>query len=84
MNTQILTPWFSPSDKPVRRGVYKTKFYSTSGAMAWEGYSFWNGKQWRMQANTIDQAKAFSRRTSGVTQAKHWRGLAGVGEQGGE
>lgn len=65
-----LTKWFEPGTKPVRVGVYQTKFFSDD-----IGYSYWNGKEWCWQKDTLAEASK-NRVTFGSFQKKPWRGLA--------
>jgi hypothetical protein len=63
-----LTPWFPADQKPVRRGVYETKFEGHTG------YSRWTGSRWANQRPDAVMAQAAPR--VGAFQTKRWRGLA--------
>lgn len=65
-----LTDWFGPDVKPVRVGVYETKFrLSGSGSCSW--FCLWNGSYWGNSRGTPAQATVPS--CNGV-QNKSWRG----------
>lgn len=65
-----LTEWFSEDQKPVRHGVYPTRF--RCGSRWEEGYSRWNGA-WSQQYKSPVYANG------GICilarQDKQWRGL---------
>jgi len=67
-----LTPWFPAHIKPVRPGVYDTRF--RDGPKLVCGYSFWTGTQWSVQWWRVETATA-RRSTDGAIQDKEWRGL---------
>lgn len=71
MNVAKLTPWFPPSVKPARVGVYSV----VSAALPAKGYSFWNGERWSAQ---VDKASAAAKLKCirAIYQDKLWRGLA--------
>lgn len=66
-----LTPWYPPSVKPMRPGVYQTTFFPYC---VWlKLYSRWSGTCWFWQCpNKRDAATT----TKVGDQDKHWRGLA--------
>lgn len=70
-----LTPWFLPTKKPVRKGVYETK-YHLYGREFQHGYSYWDGKNWANSSSSIDSAYAIKDWLEGAIQEKNWRGLA--------
>ena len=68
-----MTPWFPSRIKPVRAGVYETKW---DCAGEWEhGFSYWDGFEW---ANGSESPEgAYQRRSwaGGAVQDKKWRGF---------
>jgi hypothetical protein len=62
-----LTPWFSHDLKPVRKGMYSTRF---SGHV---GFSYWNGRRWHNQGFNVQNAMRLD--AAGAIQRKEWRGL---------
>ena len=69
MSQPMLTGWFQPKAKPVRIGVYQTRFADL------EGFSHWNGRIWSLQQNDIEAAYAHKDDTELAVQDKQWRGL---------
>lgn len=69
MSAPKLTPWFPASVKPVRAGVYWTRLLGDGSR---GGYSFWNGRYWGNELDTIENAKRYG----GIGLSKEWRGLA--------
>lgn len=61
-----LTPWFPPSVKPARKGVYERDW-----AFA---FSYWNGMRWCVGCTTPDVAAGERERS--LYQDIQWRGLA--------
>ena len=74
MKEQELTPWFPPSVKPVRNGVY-LRMYGDGPA-----YSLWDGRFWQCGVrvdhyDAVDIAAAVPHVAS-PSQDLKWRGLA--------
>lgn len=67
------TPWFLPTETPVRVGVYKTKHRTADGKVI-EGYSCWlRTQKWSATCKT---AKSAAYETWGsAQQSKAWCGL---------
>ena len=63
------TKWFPHKIKPVREGVYETRYFGN-------GYSYWTGKKWGWEGGTPREAVVFLDR-GGAAQDKSWRGLLG-------
>lgn len=61
------TDWFPVKVKPVRPGVYETRYYA--GGLIWVGRSRWNGSRWSSQGGAMHYFTLFR-------QDKEWRGLA--------
>lgn len=70
MSQPMLTGWFQPQTKPLRPGVYQTRFAGR------EGYSHWNGRIWSLQQDDIETAYRQHQQTELAVQDKHWRGLS--------
>jgi len=67
------TPWFPSNIKPVRVGVYETKWYCVD---SWErGFSYWNGDQWTNGVDSPDRADFYKNWVRGAYQEKKWRGF---------
>lgn len=67
-----LTPWFPGHIKPVRPGVYQTRYRGST-----DGYSYWTGKRWSNQCLDIEFCHSHGDDwTYGAVQRKEWRGLA--------
>lgn len=69
MSKQKKTPWFPPSIKPVRKGVYETN--SENGGSP--GFNWWDGQSWLTTADTTQKAAA--RWDISCCQQIKWRGL---------
>lgn len=65
-----LTDWFPANVKPVREGVYATKFGRH------EGFSHWSGQVWSNQYRSIALLLTGGRDWGLGGQLKEWRGLA--------
>jgi hypothetical protein len=63
------TPWFPADVKPVRIGVYETRFGDNPRI---SGFSEWAG-EWSNQTSVNGGDNFFS---DGAIQKKEWRGLA--------
>ncbi len=70
-----LTDWFPANIKPVRPGVYKTRFYDGLRECV-DGYTYWTGADWAAQWNDVKTANRL-RTAHKAIQDKEWRGLAG-------
>jgi hypothetical protein len=75
MSAPKLTPWFPGNIKPVRPGVYETKWiYETGGsASSAGGFSRWTGSRWMDTGPDVEFAARII--TTGY-HSKQWRGLA--------
>ena len=73
MSKKKLTPWFNVNIKPVHIGVYETGFVDDEPYNYRMKYSYWNGKYWCNQCDSIEIANA--NKYIGH-QNKIWRGLA--------
>lgn len=69
-----LTPWFPTDVKPVRVGVYETRFQLQVADWSF-GYSYWDGTRWANAAGSVDSAHAIRDWFDGAIQEKQWRGL---------
>lgn len=65
----VLTGWFPPEVKPVRKGVYSVRWRGHTG------YSYWDGERWGWYQHTLHRANK-DRVSIGASQKKTWRGLA--------
>jgi hypothetical protein len=63
------TRWFPAETKPVRPGIYETRFD------AFHGYSFFNGEKWAVQRRSVAYAIDSSGNIEYSRQDKRWRGL---------
>lgn len=75
MSAQQLTLWHRPELKPVRVGVYGTKFMRIDELSEPQGYSFWNGRHWGYQSSSPDDAATPQYSGASRVQWKSWRGL---------
>ena len=71
----MATNWFKAKQKPVRIGVYPTRFTVISTGKVREGYTYWNGRAWNIQHETVENA-AKSISCFGACQNKEWWGFA--------
>ena len=66
-----LTPWFDGKlYKPVRPGVYQSRFFSDIGFRHWDGKTWGN---WFFRQN--DAARRKHRPAAGAGQTDDWRGI---------
>jgi len=63
----ILTDWYPPSIKPVRKGVYITR---KNGFIF---FQYWTGKFWNTRMGTIDGACLIKFRS--IHQDVEWKGI---------
>ncbi|QMV32438.1 hypothetical protein 8G_00044 [Ralstonia phage Hyacinthe] len=66
---KIFTPWFPHHTKPVRPGVYRTRFDGV------EGWSYFDGERWGWQVWVYHKAKP-AHISAYSLQEKEWFGLA--------
>lgn len=69
---QKLTDWFPADVKPVRKGVYATRYVGDSDS----GYSTWTGTHWGCEYFSFDYAKQYRDSDGRGHQDKNWRGLS--------
>jgi hypothetical protein len=65
------TAWFPAHIKPVRDGVYETRFLVKSCRQSLYGFSVWDGVQWSNQSNK----EAWCFFDAEARQDKEWRGV---------
>ncbi len=65
-----LTDWFPATTRPASPGVYERQVRLAP-------YSYWDGEQWNMSAQTPRRAAAFFGCAS-LKQDASWRGLTGI------
>jgi hypothetical protein len=70
-----LTPWYSSHIKPVRIGLYETRFDRINYGTWINGFSFWNGTKWACSFPTLEHAFKNKTWIIGAIQDKQWRGL---------
>ena len=68
-----MTPWFPAKIKPVRAGVYETKWFCVDECE--HGFSYWNGSIWANSSTSPKSAYGHKNWTSGAVQSKKWRGF---------
>ena len=66
-----LTPWFPPTIKPVREGVYET-----SATESGPSFNYWDGHQWLWTCASIKATQARYLDVRSGVQDHVWRGLA--------
>ena len=66
------TPWFGPTTKPVRRGVYQRRHK----ALHFMVYSYWDGEKWFLGCETPQLAETETM-LSVNQQNFMWRGIHG-------
>ena len=74
------TPWFSASEKPVRKGVYERKPTARTGARG--RYSYWDGWQWCLSCNTVEGAALYAKMREAHRSSEQrapWRGFTAEG-----
>lgn len=71
MDSEKLTPWFPPSERPDRNGVYELSMPPGYGR-----FSFWNGRFWGNWANTPAGAEYYDCELYIQNIGVRWRGLA--------
>ena len=67
------TPWFEPSVKPAREGVYQIRYAKDPNRKIY--WALWNGSSWCAGYGKFCHAENETRR--GGIQEKFWRGLQG-------
>jgi hypothetical protein len=68
MSTSRLTPWYPTTIKPVRDGLYQTRW------MGRLGWSMWERGRWGNQCDTKENMISKGGARAGE-QNKYWRGL---------
>src|SRR5437868_5649119 len=69
------TPWFGPQIRPVRAGVYETRWPKRADHPLHPQYQHWDGLVWSGWASSIDAAELNAGNVS-IRQQPQWRGLA--------